>query len=204
MIPLSMAWIGDVGPYEHRQPTLARFLIGQILGLSTGVWLGGFAADHFSWPAALRCRRVAQSRRHHRPRDRRPPSDPRSGRRSRLREHRSSPCSEPSGPRLALLYAAAPPFLVGEPRHVLGPHAGQPLATGHYLLGCRRKIPSRLGAATRGDGLPRTSPNRLWPAFQSVTAWRSSSVVRPAKFHHSRTSSLNGSPPIRSMPPPWP
>jgi predicted MFS family arabinose efflux permease len=51
MIPLSMAWIGDVVPYEHRQPVLARFLIGQILGLSTGVWLGGFAADHTSWRA---------------------------------------------------------------------------------------------------------------------------------------------------------
>jgi len=49
MIPLSMAWIGDVVPYEERQPVLARFLIGQILGLSTGVWLGGFAADHLSW-----------------------------------------------------------------------------------------------------------------------------------------------------------
>jgi predicted MFS family arabinose efflux permease len=51
MIPLSMAWIGDVVPYEDRQPVLARFLIGQILGLSTGVWLGGFAADHLSWRA---------------------------------------------------------------------------------------------------------------------------------------------------------
>lgn len=51
VIPLSMAWIGDVVPYEQRQPVLARFLIGQIVGLSTGVWLGGFAADHFSWRA---------------------------------------------------------------------------------------------------------------------------------------------------------
>lgn len=49
VIPLSMAWIGDVVPYEQRQPVLARFLIGQILGLTTGVWLGGFAADHLSW-----------------------------------------------------------------------------------------------------------------------------------------------------------
>ncbi|APW39511.1 MFS transporter [Rhodoferax koreense] len=49
VIPLSMAFIGDVVPYEGRQPILARFLIGQILGLSTGVWLGGFAADHLSW-----------------------------------------------------------------------------------------------------------------------------------------------------------
>jgi predicted MFS family arabinose efflux permease len=51
MIPLSMAWIGDVVPYERRQPVLARFLIGQILGLCAGVWLGGFAADHTSWRA---------------------------------------------------------------------------------------------------------------------------------------------------------
>ncbi len=51
VIPLSMAWIGDVVPYERRQPVLARFLIGQIVGLSTGVWLGGFAADHLSWRA---------------------------------------------------------------------------------------------------------------------------------------------------------
>jgi predicted MFS family arabinose efflux permease len=49
IIPLAMAWIGDVVPYEGRQPVLARFLIGQILGLSAGVWLGGFAADHLGW-----------------------------------------------------------------------------------------------------------------------------------------------------------
>jgi predicted MFS family arabinose efflux permease len=55
IIPLSMAWIGDVVPYEGRQPVLARFLIGQILGLAGGVWLGGFAADHLGWrtPYAL-------------------------------------------------------------------------------------------------------------------------------------------------------
>jgi predicted MFS family arabinose efflux permease len=49
IIPLSMAWIGDVVAYEQRQPVLARFLIGQIAGLTAGVWLGGFAADHLSW-----------------------------------------------------------------------------------------------------------------------------------------------------------
>ncbi len=51
VIPLSMAWIGDVVPYERRQPVLARFLIGQIGGLAGGVWMGGFAADHLSWRA---------------------------------------------------------------------------------------------------------------------------------------------------------
>jgi predicted MFS family arabinose efflux permease len=49
IIPLSMAWIGDVIPYQRRQPLLARFLIGQILGLSTGVFFGGYAADHLHW-----------------------------------------------------------------------------------------------------------------------------------------------------------
>jgi predicted MFS family arabinose efflux permease len=51
LIPLSMAWIGDVIPYKDRQPILARFLIGQILGLSSGVLLGGFAADANAWRA---------------------------------------------------------------------------------------------------------------------------------------------------------
>ncbi|QPF75379.1 MFS transporter [Roseateles sp. DAIF2] len=49
IIPLAMAWIGDVVAYERRQPVLARFLIGQILGLTVGVWFGGFAADHLGW-----------------------------------------------------------------------------------------------------------------------------------------------------------
>ncbi len=49
IIPLSMAWIGDVTSYEGRQPILARFLIGQILGISAGVLLGGYAADHLHW-----------------------------------------------------------------------------------------------------------------------------------------------------------
>lgn len=49
IIPLSMAWIGDVVPYADRQPVLARFLIGQILGLSAGVLIGGVAADYLSW-----------------------------------------------------------------------------------------------------------------------------------------------------------
>jgi predicted MFS family arabinose efflux permease len=49
IIPLSMAWIGDVVPYEQRQPVLARFLIGQVLGISSGVVVGGYAADHLGW-----------------------------------------------------------------------------------------------------------------------------------------------------------
>lgn len=49
IIPLSMAWIGDVVPYEQRQPVLAQFLIGQILGVSAGQMLGGLAADFLGW-----------------------------------------------------------------------------------------------------------------------------------------------------------
>lgn len=49
VIPLAMAWIGDTVPFEQRQPVLARFLIGQITGFASGVWLGGWAADHWDW-----------------------------------------------------------------------------------------------------------------------------------------------------------
>jgi len=49
IIPLAMAWIGDVVVYEKRQLILAKFLIGQILGLSAGVFVGGFCADFLNW-----------------------------------------------------------------------------------------------------------------------------------------------------------
>ncbi len=45
-IPLAMAWIGDVIPYEQRQPVLAQFLIGQILGVAAGQLIGGLSADY--------------------------------------------------------------------------------------------------------------------------------------------------------------
>jgi predicted MFS family arabinose efflux permease len=47
LIPLAMAFIGDAVPYEHRQPVLARFSIGQIGGVALGQLLGGLAADYF-------------------------------------------------------------------------------------------------------------------------------------------------------------
>lgn len=49
VIPLSMAWIGDVVPYQQRQPVIARFLIGQITGVAAGQLFGGLAAEHASW-----------------------------------------------------------------------------------------------------------------------------------------------------------
>jgi predicted MFS family arabinose efflux permease len=51
MIPLSMAWIGDVIPYERRQSVLARFLIGQMLGVSFGATVSGFLSEHYGWRA---------------------------------------------------------------------------------------------------------------------------------------------------------
>lgn len=49
LIPLSMAWIGDTVAFEHRQPTLARFMSGQIVGLVSGQAVGGFFADTLGW-----------------------------------------------------------------------------------------------------------------------------------------------------------
>jgi len=55
VIPLAMAWIGDVVPYEERQPVIARFLIGQIMGVAVGAAVGGYAADtaDWRWPFAI-------------------------------------------------------------------------------------------------------------------------------------------------------
>lgn len=49
IVPLSMAWIGDHVPYEQRQATLARFLLGSIAGLAIGQLIGGVFADTIGW-----------------------------------------------------------------------------------------------------------------------------------------------------------
>ena len=48
-----MAWIGDVIPYERRQPILARFLSGQILGVVFGQAAGGLLGDLIGWRGAM-------------------------------------------------------------------------------------------------------------------------------------------------------
>lgn len=45
IIPLAMAWIGDAVPFEERQPTLARFLLGTLSGMMAGQLAGGLFAD---------------------------------------------------------------------------------------------------------------------------------------------------------------
>jgi MFS transporter, YNFM family, putative membrane transport protein len=53
IIPLAMAWIGDTIPYHARQPVLARFLTGQILGIVFGQAAGGVIGDLVGWRAAF-------------------------------------------------------------------------------------------------------------------------------------------------------
>jgi predicted MFS family arabinose efflux permease len=48
-IPLAMAWLGDVVPFAKRQPVLARFLIGQMLGVAGGTAMGGYLGEHYGW-----------------------------------------------------------------------------------------------------------------------------------------------------------
>jgi len=45
VVPLSMAYVGDVTPYGHRQPVLGRYMSGQIFGQAAGGVLG----DLFGW-----------------------------------------------------------------------------------------------------------------------------------------------------------
>ena len=49
IVPISMAYVGDVTPYERRQPVLARYLSGQIFGQLFGQAAGGVLGDLFGW-----------------------------------------------------------------------------------------------------------------------------------------------------------
>jgi MFS transporter, YNFM family, putative membrane transport protein len=49
LIPLSLAWIGDSFAYEGRQAVLARFLVGQMLGVAFGTALAGWLGETFGW-----------------------------------------------------------------------------------------------------------------------------------------------------------
>src|SRR5262245_46381933 len=49
IIPLSMAYVGDVTPYERRQPALARYLSGQICGQAAG----GVRGELLGWRGAF-------------------------------------------------------------------------------------------------------------------------------------------------------
>ena len=49
VIPISMAYVGDVTPYEQRQTVLGRYLSGQILGQLFGQAAGGVLGDLMGW-----------------------------------------------------------------------------------------------------------------------------------------------------------
>ena len=49
ILPISLAYIGDVVPYEQRQQVLGRFLAGQVLGQLFGQAAGGIIGDYFGW-----------------------------------------------------------------------------------------------------------------------------------------------------------
>jgi predicted MFS family arabinose efflux permease len=51
ILPLGLAFIGDVVPYERRQQVLGRFLAGQVLGQLFGQAAGGVVGDWFGWRA---------------------------------------------------------------------------------------------------------------------------------------------------------
>ena len=49
VIPISMAYVGDVTPHDRLQPILARYLTGQILGQLFGQAAGGVLGDLMGW-----------------------------------------------------------------------------------------------------------------------------------------------------------
>ena len=49
VIPLSMAWLGDVVPFERRQAVLSQFISGQIMGMVFGQAAGGMLGDWLGW-----------------------------------------------------------------------------------------------------------------------------------------------------------
>lgn len=53
VIPIAIAWIGDVVPYDKRQPVLARFLSGQIMGIVFGQAAGGVLGDLVGWRGTM-------------------------------------------------------------------------------------------------------------------------------------------------------
>jgi YNFM family putative membrane transporter len=53
IVPLGMAYVGDMVPYERRQTVLAHFLAGQMFGMIAGQVAGGVIGDYFGWRMAF-------------------------------------------------------------------------------------------------------------------------------------------------------
>jgi predicted MFS family arabinose efflux permease len=48
-VPLAMAFLADEVPFAERQPVMARYVNGLVLGQIVGGSLGGVAAEYFAW-----------------------------------------------------------------------------------------------------------------------------------------------------------
>ncbi|MGE3572418.1 MAG: MFS transporter, partial [Burkholderiales bacterium] len=53
IVPLAMAWIGDVVAYERRQPVLARFLVGHMLGVAFASVAAGYLGERLGWQSVF-------------------------------------------------------------------------------------------------------------------------------------------------------
>jgi predicted MFS family arabinose efflux permease len=49
ILPIGLAYIGDVVPYDRRQQVLGQFLAGQVLGQMFGQAAGGIVGEYFGW-----------------------------------------------------------------------------------------------------------------------------------------------------------
>ncbi len=58
IIPLTMAWLGDITPHDQLQETLARVGLGSTLGIVGGQLLGGLLTDLLGWRWAFGCMAV--------------------------------------------------------------------------------------------------------------------------------------------------
>lgn len=53
MIPVSLAWVGDMLPYQERPVVLARYASGGIFGMIAGQVAGGLLTEYWDWRAGL-------------------------------------------------------------------------------------------------------------------------------------------------------
>lgn len=53
MVPVSLAWVGDMLPYQERPVVLARYAGGGIFGMVAGQILGGLMTEYWDWRAGL-------------------------------------------------------------------------------------------------------------------------------------------------------
>ena len=67
IMPIALAFVGDVVPYERRQQVLGRFLSGQILGQLFGQAAGGVIGDYFGWRTVFFMLAALLAARHRRP-----------------------------------------------------------------------------------------------------------------------------------------